>query len=198
MMNGEFYAYATEMKVYLESQAKRIAALEAEVASLKEAMQQIRNQAPVNIEKIEYKFDQLKIETLEGTLNIGLNPSDLSTLEDFTVNNQPKTMPFPFKIREEITQEVTAYITKELPAIISQVEREMGLQSQGEYEAFIKEDLNKQLPDRIQYYINQNPYQENNPRHKGHKEKIVEQIKTDIVQAVRAFFMNVHNGMKGM
>ena len=185
MMNGEFYAYATEMKVYLESQAKRIAALEAEVASLKEAMQQIRNQAPVNIEKIEYKFDQLKIETLEGTLNIGLN-------------NQPKTMPFPFKIREEITQEVTAYINKELPAIISQVEREMGLQSQGEYEAFIKEDLNKQLPDRIQYYINQNPYQENNPRHKGHKEKIVEQIKTDIVQAVRAFFMNVHNGMKGM
>ena len=34
---------------------------------------------------MEYKFDQLKVETLEGTLNIGLNPSDLQGIEDFSV-----------------------------------------------------------------------------------------------------------------
>jgi hypothetical protein len=28
---------------------------------------------PLFNEKLEYKFDQLKVETLEGTLNIGLN-----------------------------------------------------------------------------------------------------------------------------
>ena len=36
---------------------------------------------------MEYKFDQLKVETLEGTLNIGLNPSDLQGIEDFSVPN---------------------------------------------------------------------------------------------------------------
>ena len=36
---------------------------------------------------MEYKFDQLKVETLEGTLNIGLNPSDLQAIEDFSVPN---------------------------------------------------------------------------------------------------------------
>ena len=35
--------------------------------------------------ELEYKFDQLKVETLEGTLNIGLNPSDLQGIEDFSI-----------------------------------------------------------------------------------------------------------------
>jgi len=30
------------------------------------------------LEKIEYKFDQLKVETLEGTLSIGLSPTELA------------------------------------------------------------------------------------------------------------------------
>ena len=38
--------------------------------------------------ELEYKFDQLKVETLEGTLNIGLNPTDLQGIEDFSVPNK--------------------------------------------------------------------------------------------------------------
>ncbi|MEH6944170.1 spore germination protein GerPC [Bacillus sp. JJ722] len=197
-MNNDFYTYAAEMKAYLETQATRIAILEAEVNTLKEKLNQFSNQSPVNIERIEYKFDQLKIERLDGTLNIGLNPANLSELDEFTVNGQSHPVPFPPHLREQITQEITTYIEKELPSIISVVEAEMAFDTQGEYEAFIKEDLSKQLPDRIQYYINQHPYTEQNSRNNGYKERIIEQIKTDITQAVRAFFMNVHNSMKGM
>ena len=41
---------------------------------------------------MEYKFDQLKVETLEGTLNIGLNPSDLQGIEDFSVPGNKGTL----------------------------------------------------------------------------------------------------------
>ncbi|WP_042349603.1 spore germination protein GerPC [Bacillus massiliigorillae] len=197
-MNNEFYTYAAEMKAYLETQAKRIAILEAEITSLKEKLKQMGDQSPVNIERIEYKFDQLKIERLDGTLNIGLNPANLSELEDFAVNGQSYPVPFPPHLREQISQEITTYIEKELPSIISSVEAEMAFNSQGEYETFIKDDLAKQLPDRIQYYINQHPYTEQNSRNNSYQQKIIEQIKTDITQAVRAFFTNVRNSMKGM
>ena len=37
-------------------------------------MNSLKEAPSTKIDRIEYKFDQLKIETLEGTLNIGLNP----------------------------------------------------------------------------------------------------------------------------
>lgn len=37
-----------------------------------------RSPSTIHIEKIEYKFDQLKVETLEGTLSIGLSPTELA------------------------------------------------------------------------------------------------------------------------
>ncbi len=67
------------------------------------------------MEKIEYKFDQLKVESLDGTLNIGLNPSNLKeTIEDLAVEqnvnvNSIKDLT-PYK--ERITKEIQAYIQR--------------------------------------------------------------------------------------
>lgn len=200
-MQGDFNTYAAEMKLYLENQNRRITALEAEISILKDTLTKLNDRAPVNIEKIEYKFDQLKIERLDGTLNIGLNPADIRDLEEFSVEDKPYPVPFPSNLRSSFNESISAniytFIDKELSSLITNVETEMNANFQGQYDEFIKEDLYKQLPNRIQYYFNQFPYNETMERQDEYNEKITEQIKTDIEQAVRAFLMNARNGMKG-
>ena len=203
-MNADFYQYTTQMKAFLDAQSKRIAAIEAELSALKEAVNKLPTEPSTTIEKIEYKFDQLKIERLDGTLNIGLNPGKLEELEDLSANGQPigYPVPFPKQLREQLTtdieQEITAYVEQELTTIIANIEAEYNLPSQGEYAEFIRNDLFKQLHERIHHYLNQFPYHEQQERNHEYKERIIEQIKTDITQAVRSFFQNVQNGMKGM
>ncbi|MGM9927232.1 MAG: spore germination protein GerPC [Bacillus sp. (in: firmicutes)] len=202
-MNQELYTYATQMKSYLDAQSKRITLLETELTQLKEAMKQVPAEPSVTIEKIEYKFDQLKIERLDGTLNIGLNPANLHELEEITANGaNGYPIPFPKQFREQLTEEIseaiTAHVETELSSLIADVEGEMNIHSQGEYENFIKDDLFKQMHDRIQHYLNQFPFNEKNERNSEYKERIIEQIKTDIHQAVRAFYQNIQNNMKGM
>jgi spore germination protein PC len=51
---------------YLEQEIRR---LQQENRQLKETIEQLK---PVHIEKIEYKIHELHVETLSGTLNIGL------------------------------------------------------------------------------------------------------------------------------
>lgn len=48
---------------------KKISLLKKENQELKEKIEQIQ---PLKIEKIEYKINELKVETLSGTLNVGL------------------------------------------------------------------------------------------------------------------------------
>lgn len=55
----------------------RINQLQQEIEKLKEENEQIRKQLasiqPVTIERMEYKIQELRVETLSGTLNVGLS-----------------------------------------------------------------------------------------------------------------------------
>ena len=59
--------------------------MQKKIQSLEKQVSEFTKSSSCSIERMEYKFDQLKVETLEGTLNIGLNPSDLQGIEDFSV-----------------------------------------------------------------------------------------------------------------
>jgi spore germination protein PC len=48
---------------------KETAELKKEIRELKEKLDQLR---PVHIDKLEYKIHELEIDTLSGTLNVGL------------------------------------------------------------------------------------------------------------------------------
>lgn len=59
------------------------------VNDLSQELTTMRDTPKINVEKIEYKFDQLKVESLDGTLNIGLNPNSLKeTIEDLAVEQR--------------------------------------------------------------------------------------------------------------
>ncbi|MFS0782930.1 spore germination protein GerPC [Bacillus sp. 1P06AnD] len=199
---NDFYTYAAEMKKYLEAQAKKVQSLEDEINRIKAEQKRATSQAPIHIDKIEYKFDQLKIEKLDGTLNIGINPSDLHEIEEMAANGKPFPVPYPPQYREELSDQIASHIAdfieKELPSLISTTELEIGRSFHGEYDQFIQQDLLKQLDSRISYYLKQFPPNEQNRKNPEYAAKIIEQMKSDIEQAVRAFLLNIHEGTKGM
>jgi spore germination protein PC len=78
--------WAQQVSAYIEMQKKRIDTLEQTVTKLQTDLSALKNQKGVHIDKIEYKFDQLKVEKLDGTLTIGISPSLLDNIDDLTVN----------------------------------------------------------------------------------------------------------------
>ena len=115
-MNGnEWSTYLYELQYYMMQQDEKIKLLEKRLDTLEK--QVAENKAP-NIEKIEYKFDQLKIEHLAGTLHIGLSPSDLENIEDLAI--QQTTPPnYPVPLKQQLTNELQQYLRETGPSLIS-------------------------------------------------------------------------------
>lgn len=69
--------WAFRIEQRLQEQEDTIKQLQLELEKLRQ--QQLRETAPtptLHVDKIEYRFDQLKVETLEGSLQIGLSTSN--------------------------------------------------------------------------------------------------------------------------
>lgn len=80
--------YFRRLQAYLQWQTERITELQRTVASLQSELAALKEQKGVRIDRIEYSFDQLKVERLDGTLNIGITPGGLQSIEEFAVNGQ--------------------------------------------------------------------------------------------------------------
>ncbi|WP_027963895.1 spore germination protein GerPC [Halalkalibacillus halophilus] len=128
---------------------------------------------------IEYNFEQLKIETLEGTLNIGV----------------PSTQTLPFDQIDLPDQEQANYYEKLLldqlqPHIHQQVPQEIRKQAHSqeivltdEQMQLVLQDLRRQLPERVNHYIN-NMDQRNGAIELEALQKLVVHIKKEINQGV--------------
>ncbi|KAF0818051.1 Protein GerPC, required for proper assembly of spore coat, mutations lead to super-dormant spore [Bacillus sp. ZZV12-4809] len=199
-MNQQLNIYLQQLHAFVESQEKRIRSLEATVKKLQEETEFLRSRPPMQVDRIEYKFDQLKVESLEGTLNIGLNPSELQNIEDFAVDNKnikapvsPKTL---MKRSMEVEDAINQYLERELPEITASVQKELNVNVDDSYIGFIKEDIKKQLPNRIDFYLQQ---QASNRSEKDvTNEEIIEMIKKEIYNGVHAFISHLPENMKGM
>src|SRR3954452_17269709 len=121
------------VQMTLQAQENRIVTLEHTIQKLQEEMKQLKEKPNVRVDKIEYKFDQLKVETLEGTLNIGLNPSDLSSIEDFAVQNQSLNTPLSPKGQMQrsmkVEEAIYRYLETDLPLLIEDTQRKLNIQS---------------------------------------------------------------------
>lgn len=167
----------------LQAQENRIAILEQTIQKLQEEMKQLKDKPSIKVDKIEYKFDQLKVETLDGTLNIGLNPSDLANIEDFAVENQSLKTPIHPKAQMQrsmkIEESVYQYLETELPALFKETQNQLNIRLDDSYLDFIKQDILKQLPARIDYHI-QNTAANERDGEQGTEESIIQLIKQEI------------------
>jgi spore germination protein PC len=210
-MYQDFNQYLQWLQMCIQAQEQRIVSLEATLQKMREEIKQLSEMKSIHVDRIEYKFDQLKVETLEGTLNIGLNPNDLSGIDDFAVQNQTKddtlyqslSTPSSSNSRLQrsirIEEAIYQYLETDLPVIIEETQKKQQLEPNGAYLTFIKDDIIKQLPSRIDNHLRAYTAQGRASESGTDIESlIIEAIKQEIQNGVAVFLNNVPEHVKGM
>ncbi|MFC1285690.1 spore germination protein GerPC [Bacillus paralicheniformis] len=189
-----WYSYVQQQAALIENLERRMAVLQAELNNLKE-------NPGTRIDRIEYKFDQLKIERLEGTLNIGLNPTDPEQVENFEISQQPPGIgmlqqELDGQLMQQTRQLVDAYLNEETPHLLEQLEDRYDSKLDDTNRHHIIEDIRKQIDSRIRYYVKHVQPDENiQPRE--HAERLADYVKRDIARAIEHFLKSIPDEMKG-
>ncbi|MBP0724559.1 spore gernimation protein GerPC [Bacillus sp. RG28] len=184
---------AQEQSILLTALQERIVQLEKEVSELKKRPQTV-------FEKVEYKFDQLKVERLEGTLNIGLNPLQAPSIDDFTVENQSilvQKQPQFDELRQYITDRIQKHLKEDAWSQIRGIEESTRSHVDDYYRQMMIDDIRNQMETRIPYYISQfedHPDFSVNPS--LFKEEIIQKMLQDINQAFVAFLHNLPENIR--
>lgn len=202
-MNPEFYEYLRQLHQLVKSQENRIRTLEHNLQQVQTEISKLKERPPVHVERIEYKFDQLKVESLDGTLNIGLNPSDLQGIDEFSVPNQsiktPSSPKHMFQRAIELEDTVYDYMGNHLPAIFEKAQEKLQTNLDESYYHFIEEDIKKQIPKRVEHYIREfsKGDQETAERERV-EETITMQFHKEMEYGVETFIKNLPENVKGM
>jgi spore germination protein PC len=197
-MNQDLYQILQSIQAHIYQQDRKILSLQKKISTLQQKITELEKRPPIKVERMEYKFDQLKVETLEGTLNIGLNPSDLQGIEDFSVPG--KSGPPPpaerMKMFTDIEDSINQYLDTNIQSIVEDAGQQLQFRVEHTHYDFILQDIKKQLPNRIEFYLDQPPLNaEESPQQQ--KEHILEQVKKEIHHGVLTFLQNLPENMKG-
>jgi len=199
-------AWACEAQRQLQHQQHRISELEKQVNELSAMIQTAGNKPMYNIEKLEYHFDQLKVERLEGTLNIGMTPptgNQLADIEQLSIP-QPATAPVqaspapPPDLYREIRSDIDKYLESTAPATLAQLASDLSISLDPYHCRLIVEDLRKQAEPRILYYteasrgVNGGAEQEITAK----KADIIARTIRDIEQAMRQYVAGLHSNQQ--
>ena len=169
--------------------ARRIEQLESEIRRLTEEVEQIKQIKPVQVEGIQYHFDQLKVEKLEGTLNIGITPESAGIIEDYAVQGEAAT---DFQFGEgadsetlyRIRNEIGKYLREESPDMIRSLQQEYHLPEDAEYMQRMITDMESQLDGRIRHYLKRDGDQ-------GTDSMIIQKLKEDILAAAERHIQSI-------
>ncbi|WP_054024259.1 spore germination protein GerPC [Bacillus sp. FJAT-28004] len=157
--------WSLEVQNRLKEQCERLDALEAKVIALCEQVKQLEARPTYNIEGIQYHFDQLKVEKLDGTLNIGMTAPGMGddsipgSIEQMAVSNTQvfptagTSMPSPSGLYNDIYAGMTRYLDTEAEKKLLSYENEFQIPLDPYHRQIIINDVRKQVPTRIQYYM---------------------------------------------
>ncbi|PIC05921.1 spore gernimation protein GerPC [Anoxybacillus flavithermus] len=186
-----WHDYFKQLEAYLKWQQQKMQSLEQVVNDLQQQYEQLKKKPHTTIEKIEYHFDQLKVETLEGTLNIGLNPATFGedTIENFAVPKSQTIIPQPTPIFRNIQTAVHSYLQEEGENIIARIEQTYGRSLDSSYRQFILQDIARQIDDRIHFYLRQ--YGEHEQENDTLQQTIISYLKRDIEHSIDTFLKHL-------
>ncbi|SFJ06769.1 MULTISPECIES: spore germination protein GerPC [unclassified Bacillus (in: firmicutes)] len=197
-MNQDIYTYLQQLQQFIQQQQEKINALETQLAQLTEQVEELKQRPSSSIGKVEYKFDQLKVENLNGTLNIGLNPftSKGEIIEDFNVETEtlkvnPETQINP-DFYQDIIHEMHRYLDEEAYSRILYFEQEERTPLDDMYRQMMIDDIKQQMEHRLPYYLSQvQPHSEitSNPQYM--KDVIIQAMKHDIDKAFLSFIQHI-------
>lgn len=182
-------SFIHQLYEYVKWQNQEIMQMKNKIAALSDEVKGLKEKPAITVEKLEYKFDQLKVETLEGTLNIGLNPSDLKEIDDLSVSQSPLVQPNDHgtpELRHMLQEKINLFMTDELENYIHDTVKETGIKLDSHYINLIQQDIHKQLPARIEHYLH---YFTTRPNQNYSEEELIEQI-------YKKMIADIHNGVR--
>jgi spore germination protein PC len=159
------YPYAPQPLPDGSDPAQRLLQAEESIRRLEERLKQaekqleeLRARPPLHV---EYHFDQLKVNELKGTLNVGLSPQGVQGIEAlelpggmWNVAAEPQSEePIP-----QLQQYMLDYMDREGPLLLTELEAERGMALDDTHRLRLIADIKKQLNERVHYYGKTTPY----------------------------------------
>lgn len=180
-----------QLHAQLVWQGQKLSQLEKTMETLQKELQTLKEQPYIRIDRVEYSFDQLKIERMDGTLNIGLTPQTMKDIAELSVNGktvpQPGAGDYPPDFGE-LRDHIHTYLFEEVPKIIEALETRHHQSLSPAYREMIIQDLQKQIDGRIVHYMNlwnpSDPFFDSSTM----KETVMAKVKQDIVTALENHF----------
>ncbi|MEA3322233.1 MAG: spore germination protein GerPC [Bacillota bacterium] len=201
MYNNYQYFYQSQQQIQqlqqvVENQTKQISTLEELLKLMQQEITQLKEKPSMNIERIEYKFDQLKVETLEGTLNIGLTPGSPGEIEDFVVTQNNLEVPVPQRnqnLAKGIEADLRDYLQKNGKTKIDQIAKQQGRTLEKHYHDFMIQDVNNQLASRVNHTLNAITAESIQKGYNDEKIKeiAIQQLQADMDKAFAAFIQTL-------
>ncbi|MCU6707707.1 spore germination protein GerPC [Paenibacillus sp. J5C_2022] len=161
-------AWSLSVQQRLKEQQEQINRLQHELSRLSGKMKELEEKPTYHIDSINYKFDQLKVEKLEGTLNIGMSaPGEgeaPGNIEQLAVSHTGQFPMAPSSVPQtssedntfqRIASRMNDYLNREGYETLVRLEQEYGLTLDQHHRRIIIEDVRKQMPARIRYYLQQ-------------------------------------------
>ncbi|PKR78311.1 hypothetical protein CEY16_00705 [Halalkalibacillus sediminis] len=154
MYHHSIWQLLVDLNNKIDQQANVINEMRETISELKNSIDDQPPSKP-SIEKIEYQFEQLKIETLEGTLNIGLTPQETLPFEQLEIPSEGSNQNSLTAIESSILHQLQPFITKQLPGQITQMARELDFNLSDEWKNTIFQDVQQQLPKKVKAHVGQ-------------------------------------------
>lgn len=187
--------YVRQLAWQLKWHQDKLNGLSEQVKKMEQELNELKNRGSVHVDRIEYRFDQLKVEKLEGTLHIGITPDAGKSIEDLAVNHQEidlqnETEQQPYA---DIRQNIDDYLQHELPQAMMSLETEFQFPLGADYRQMIIDDVGRQVDDRIRHYMEQEAKTAGNEANEGRpapglRQSVASKVKRDIRAAVERHF----------
>jgi spore germination protein PC len=183
-------------------QSEKLLQLEKELDAIKEQLRSLNSVPKTHVERMEYNFEQLKVENLNGSLLIGLSPGaaegaegvngagagkieDLwiqnQHTEDVTVGGQAHS-----SLSEQIKDDLFRYIRDDIAPSLEGRAKELHVALKEEDAKSIIEDMIRQTEERVQVYLQQEKWGAAN-NEEARRRQIIERVRLDVHQAVDSY-----------
>jgi spore germination protein PC len=190
-------------------QSEKLLQLEKELQSIKEQLQSLQAAPKTHVERMEYNFEQLKVENLNGSLLIGLSPGTAEAaegmngagagkIEDLWIQNQHAEDvaidgQAPPSLSEQIKDDLFRYIRDDIAPSLDDRAKELHVALTEEDAKSIVEDMIRQTEERIQVYIQQKKWSAASNEEEW-KRQIMQRVMLDVRQAVDSYIEHFREG----
>lgn len=142
--------------------------LQERASAMQKQLDELQSKPPLHV---EYHFDQLKVNRLEGTLNVGVSPQGGSGIESFEIPDPANGVmslnpaqgdaeaPSAEESRiRQLQQQMHQYMNQSASQALAELEKQQRVQLAPEHRARVVQDVRNQVDERVRYYAATSPY----------------------------------------